>query len=392
MARRVKFIDSLRTEFGSILAVDAGEFSAPPSPAPTVSAKSLYVLEVMKKIGYDAVNPAAHDLQLGLDVLLPVAKDSSVPFVSANLLRREDRSLLFRESVLVSKGKMNVAITGVTMPAVVVRKTIDSLGVEVTDPKTALQKILPELRRKSDLVVVLAHMPEVDARQLGEDLFGMIDILVVGVATASKGVVTPAHGGALYLTAGNRGQALGLVKVARGEGRPRALVGEEIVLTYEYPEDPEIAKANEEFRKYLNEISKITVVTKAVGGRKSPEGHYYVGAQSCASCHAPQFEVWQETPHAHAFATLKEKHAEALPECFKCHVTGAGDPAGYDPSYDQAHELQNVQCEVCHDKGSTHARDGSYGKSLLYQSCAKCHDTENSPDFDAEIYWRMIEH
>jgi mono/diheme cytochrome c family protein len=83
---------------------------------------------------------------------------------------------------------------------------------------------------------------------------------------------------------------------------------------------------------------------------------------------------------------------EALPECFGCHVTGHGDPAGYDPAVDAGKDLVNVQCEVCHGKGTAHARDGTWGKSLLMQSCAQCHDPENSPDFDPHVYWLMIEH
>ena len=124
----------------------------------------------------------------------------------------------------------------------------------------------------------------------------------------------------------------------------------------------------------------------------SPDGHYYLGAENCASCHAREFEIWNETPHAHAFQTLVAAGTEALPECYGCHVTGHGDPIGYDPGYDGETRLVNVQCEVCHDKGSRHSRDGEYGRSLLKESCAKCHDLDNSPDFDLEIYWLMMEH
>jgi hypothetical protein len=346
----------------------------------------------MRRMRYDAINPATTELKLGLDVLLPVARESSVPFVSANLADKSTGAPLFLPSVTLEKGAMRVGVTGVTMPAVVDRPVCDSLGVAIRDPREALVPVLDELRKSTDFVVLLAHMPKDDASDLAEALSGRVDLVVVGVGTASRGRVTPEKHGALVLTAGNRGQALGFVQVAKGKGRPSALVGEEILLTHNLPLDPQIAKASDDFRRHLNEVSRITVVQKYAGGRKSADGQFYMGVSSCASCHQREFEIWQETSHAHAFATLERAGTESLRECFVCHVTGARDPVGYDPAFDTSAELVNVQCEVCHDKGSAHARDGSYGKELMHNACKQCHDAENSPDFDPEVYWLMIEH
>ena len=83
---------------------------------------------------------------------------------------------------------------------------------------------------------------------------------------------------------------------------------------------------------------------------------------------------------------------EAMPECFACHVTGQGDPTGYSPVGQDPDRLANVQCEVCHGMGTRHSRDGSFGKARLMNVCVDCHDETNSPDFDPEIYWLMIEH
>lgn len=390
LSRRAAFVDSMRAMYGNVLVVDAGEFSV--SPSSLAEAKSLFVLEAMKEMGYDAINPGTTDLQLGLDVLLPVVKDCPVPFVSANLKDKATGALLFRDSVILTKGKMRVGVTGITVPSDVERALVDSLGVFVEDAATSLEKIVPALRAKTDLVVLLAHLPDADARRLGEKFFKQIDVVVVGVATASRGVVTPEHGGALYLTSGNRGQALGFAKIAMGDGRPKALVGDEVVLATSIPVDPKMAKTTEDFRRHLNELAKIEVVQEFAGGRRTPDGHYYLGAENCASCHPRETEIWRETSHAHAFATLQENAAESLPECYVCHVTGAKDAAGYDPRYDQASALVNVQCEMCHDMGSRHARDGSYGKARLMNACLQCHDPENSPEYEPDVYWKMIEH
>jgi hypothetical protein len=169
------------------------------------------------------------------------------------------------------------------------------------------------------------------------------------------------------------------------------VVGDEIALNRTVPDDEETQRIVDVFVTNLNaSLTRESVQT--VAERASEDGQYYVGAENCRECHPREFELWMETPHADAFNTLIQAKSEALPECFSCHVTGSRDDAGYDPTQAGADELINVQCEVCHDKGSRHARDGTYGKSLLMDSCVRCHDSEFSPNWDPEVYWLMIEH
>ena len=48
-------------------------------------------------------------------------------------------------------------------------------------------------------------------------------------------------------------------------------------------------------------------------------------------------------------------------------------------------EVWNVQCEECHGPGLQHARDGTY-RGAGEATCRKCHDPDNSPEFDYELY------
>lgn len=226
---------------------------------------------------------------------------------------------------------------------------------------------------------------------LGERFAGMIDVVILGSEKAGRGLAFPEHGGAVYVSATNRGKALGIARIALAEGRIEGMTGDEIVLSRSYPEDEEIATLVDSFQRNLNELMKEFAVANA-RKRSSPDGQYFVGVENCRGCHLPEFRIWQDTPHAHAFQTLVAAGSEALPECYGCHVTGHGDPAGYHPSVEDAEQLVNVQCEVCHDKGSLHSRDGRYGKTRLMNSCGDCHDSSNSPDFDPRTYWLMIEH
>jgi hypothetical protein len=95
----------------------------------------------------------------------------------------------------------------------------------------------------------------------------------------------------------------------------------------------------------------------------------YIGASECKKCHFKQFKTWKETKMAKAMDALKPgeaKEAKAKAgldaakdytteeKCVKCHVTGMGEPGGYDPKGDEAHKAgrEGVQCEVCHGPGS----------------------------------------
>ena len=111
---------------------------------------------------------------------------------------------------------------------------------------------------------------------------------------------------------------------------------------------------------------------------------------TCQRCHQPQVDQWVETAHAKAFETLERENQSTNPECLRCHTTCYLD-IPLDGSVAVQSNLRNVQCEVCHGKATDHARDGSFGK-VTVATCRRCHDDENSPDFDYAAYLLEITH
>ena len=81
----------------------------------------------------------------------------------------------------------------------------------------------------------------------------------------------------------------------------------------------------------------------------------YSGEQRCQICHEQQHLQWSLTGHATAFSSLQRKGATDKQDCVACHVTGYGQPGGYQPGRPDK-RLHNVQCEACHGPG--------------YQSCS----------------------
>jgi hypothetical protein len=383
-------IDSARATSRRVVLVDAGDFTG--VQAASAQARGLFLVEMHKKLGYDALTLGHGDAALGGDVVRSLAADRSLPFVSANLRDHGTGKLLFPAKRVVDVDGVKVGVTAVTAATSAAGGELAQVGVDCADPVDALADVLPALRRSCDVTVLLARMPIDQAKQLGERCPDLIDVVVVGWNHPGRDLVHRENGGAVYVTAGNRGQALGRVRAALGEHRrPERIVGDEIVLGTDLPESREVAQLVAQFKLNLNDMLKEEAVRTA-RNRAAPDGSYYVGVAKCAECHAPEYRIWSRTRHAHAFETLIAAGSDALPECYGCHVTGSEENGGYTPGEGPSSSLVDVQCEVCHGKGSHHARDGTWGRGLLREACARCHDEANSPDFDADVYWQMIEH
>ncbi len=158
--------------------------------------------------------------------------------------------------------------------------------------------------------------------------------------------------------------------------------------------------------------------------------HDYVGASKCKICHnrkdqVNQYEIWNNSGHAKAYATLatdkaKEFAAKAgvkgdpqrAAECLECHVTGfTQDTTHYGDTYRLD---EGVQCEACHGPGADYkattimsstkyAADRETQHELALkagllipneQTCVKCHN-ERSPAFTGFVfkdYYERIKH
>jgi hypothetical protein len=125
-----------------------------------------------------------------------------------------------------------------------------------------------------------------------------------------------------------------------------------------------------------------------------PAAYRVAGTQTCRDCHAADCTAWDATGHAHAWATLEESGAHVDPYCQQCHTTGYGLPGGF-VSANTSPELAVVGCESCHGPSAGHVAKSEVRTAYYEQArnhCVKCHDHDNSPDFEYATYWPRIEH
>ena len=141
----------------------------------------------------------------------------------------------------------------------------------------------------------------------------------------------------------------------------------------------------------------------------------FVGSQKCESCHEKSYDIWKKRGHAHAYNTIAKLDPPRNfdPECVSCHVVGWNPnkffpyESGYQNQEKTPH-LVNVGCEDCHGPGEKHAAAELSGSEALRQQlrkamvltqadakktqCLSCHDQDNSPEFNFELYWPFVKH
>lgn len=115
------------------------------------------------------------------------------------------------------------------------------------------------------------------------------------------------------------------------------------------------------------------------------EGEYH-GTALCAQCHTEEAMSYQLTHHSVAWNTLVRRNEHENAECTGCHVTGNGEPTGWNG--DIHSDLVDVGCESCHGPGGPH--DGA--RTEARTTCEGCHDADHSIAFSYEKGLPLLDH
>jgi hypothetical protein len=123
----------------------------------------------------------------------------------------------------------------------------------------------------------------------------------------------------------------------------------------------------------------------------------FVGTETCRSCHAAAFPVYEGMAHAHAWATLESAGKQCDVGCIGCHSVGFEQAGGYCRVAD-APQHKNVGCESCHGAAGGHvdapgaksAWGAQFVPSPRAEVCARCHTPDHSDRFDFAGYLPKI--
>ena len=119
LSRKLSYINTLKNDDIEPIILDAGDalFARPQYLTlnlPSEKYKAKAFLEGYEQIGCDALNIGEYDLAGGFHFLKSLEKNSTIPFISANLRVKETGELAFKPYVIVKRNKLNIGIIGVT--------------------------------------------------------------------------------------------------------------------------------------------------------------------------------------------------------------------------------------------------------------------------------------
>lgn len=384
-------MDSLEASGVPYLHLDLGDFVSTQKALAEHVTRTLW--EEMVRLDVDAITPGRRELG-DWSFFASCLEGGEIPIVATNLARvgaDGSRHPLGHSYLLEDVGGVRVGLLGLIGAGDFANAGVPAeAGVVFREPIEAVREVLPELRARVDVTVLLSQLTREDTDSLLAAVPG-IDVAILGnrsrvaeVAGTSSGTITN--------EAGSRGQHAGMLRlVVTPEGTIAAYAAVNRALDHRVKADAETQARMEA----ANAISDELLAEERLAARRAEiasEGSTrYLGAETCKRCHLAEWEQWRTTPHAKALGTLNGNHGMVrTDDCTRCHVTGWQSPGGY-VSATARPDLRNVQCEACHGPGTEHVRTG--GKSRMDEAtCTGCHQGEFAKDWDYETYYELVRH
>jgi len=210
--------------------------------------KGKITVETMNLMGYDAAVLGERDLLLGAETLRERFNEADFPFLSANVVD-EEGNLLAQPYTAIEVGGRRVGVLGLTGQALPAGVTL-----RVLDPLETARRYLPELRKQTDFIIVLAHLNREYVRMLMEAQEG-IDVIVWGGAKPPlPRPIWDENAGTLAVAAevptpGYAGRRIGFLKLKVDEhGQIISYDWDSVKLTPDFPDDQEMLELLRKYR------------------------------------------------------------------------------------------------------------------------------------------------
>ncbi|MCH8013165.1 MAG: LysM peptidoglycan-binding domain-containing protein [Candidatus Marinimicrobia bacterium] len=383
LEKRVKFIRDWMEVHPNTLILDAGDFLS----ASKKVLKDSIAFRAYEMIPYDAVGLGDQEFFRGVKVLAGLMKGSSLTFVATNLVKPELPGVL-SEIIVVREG-ITFGILSVMGSRIFnfypgeVKSEIEVLPYEAV-----LKDIIPGLRDRVDVIILLSHMGIEDDRELVKTVQG-IDLLI-GSHTQTVLESPEKVGETLIVQAGKDGYYVGKLTLRFDDDKKiKGYDGELIPMDITLPNDSTVVNMIIEY----NRLSRLKAGKRVERIPPILKDFIIASTDRCSSCHPEQLSHWSTTLHAVAFETLTRDHKDKSPTCLVCHTTGFGRDDGY-LNYNITAGLKNVNCTECHYVSTDHLREPVLNRSTVIteETCVRCHDIANSPTFEYMDYLDKIRH
>ncbi|MBK8013542.1 MAG: 5'-nucleotidase C-terminal domain-containing protein [Deltaproteobacteria bacterium] len=228
---------------GDVLVVSAGDINTGAPASDVFEAEP--DIRAMNLMGYSAMALGNHEFDHPRAVLRHQVMKANFPFLSANIYRKGTREHAFPSYVIREISGLKVALVGLTTedtPALAGQ----AAGLDFHPAIEEAKRLLPRLKKKADLVVVLSHLGYYPKGEHGSNAPGDVELatqttgadVIIGGHTHTEMTQPDEENGTLIVQAGCHGKFLGRLDLEVEDGR---VVGHDYhLLPVEGSEDPEM--------------------------------------------------------------------------------------------------------------------------------------------------------
>lgn len=244
MARRATKIKAARAGAQNVLVLDAGNSligEQPNAKEPAARTQGQTSVEILNRLGYDAVAVGEQDLRLGREELQKrLSEARGFAFLSANLSDQATGKLLVEPYVIKEIGGHQVALIGITggVPA-------ESSEFSLIAPLEAARRYVQQVESQADIIILLSNAGAEANKAIGSQVPG-IDLIISGGQDALPEPVQLPEGTLIVQadksTPGHAGRVIGDLKADFDEaGRLTRQAWEAVQLGPSVADDPDMA-------------------------------------------------------------------------------------------------------------------------------------------------------
>ncbi|MBX7133214.1 MAG: hypothetical protein K1X67_11105 [Fimbriimonadaceae bacterium] len=330
--------------------------------------KAETLAEALKSMNVAAVGLTADDVQLGPGNVASLARLSGNKLVSGSLAQSDLPIALEKGPFLFGSASMRAGVIA------------ERLSTQPVPPEKVAESLVEEAKQADKVPVLLFDGNEEAARTIAAKTPGLK--LLIFRASSRPAEKIEKVDECVLISPSERGKFLvKLTWTGREFQTPTVIeLG---------PEHKDDVVATRLFKNYVERVKGENLLDRVPREASAP----FAGSQACASCHSDAYEVWKNSAHAHALATLEKEGQDRDPDCTGCHVVGLTSKGGF-ISRKETPKLTDVGCESCHGPGAEHVEKPTEMpmKKVGRFSCLKCHVPDHSPGFSFQAAWDKIKH
>jgi len=387
IVRKDTLINSLKKEKSKVFLLSFGDLIKNSSRQEEI--KLEYIYHSMEEMNYMLHNLGEKDLEIGPNLTNYLSQTYKIDILSSNIKFVAPFDVQLKPYILKefvgSDKTFNIVFLGILSKSL--SGDFANNYIRISEPVKELKPLIKLLCNKADLIVLLSHASLEESVEIAKT-FPEIGLIITGHDCDDPTELVTYVNDIPIVSAGRGGKYVGIAKYSIRNKIIRNTAIDVVSLDKTYSDSKKMQLLLQEYQQKLKDEDLLGKISQAT----LPEGLRYVGNSVCGMCHKTIYEHWENTSHGKSFTTLINSGRQYDPECVKCHTTGYGYVSGF-LKIEQDRHLMNVGCESCHDAGSRHVKNVTLAyDSAVQKGCLICHDSEHSPKFQFDEYWKKIEH